>query len=70
MWHRVVPVLAERFTVICPDLRGYGDSGKPPGGPDHEGYSKRTMARDPASIDRVAVPALCPLWLLTLQDPE
>src|SRR5919206_21067 len=44
MWHRVAPVLAERFTVICPDLRGYGDSDQPPGGPDHEGYSKRTMA--------------------------
>src|SRR4051812_4489268 len=35
MWHRVAPVLAEHFTVVCPDLRGYGDSDKPPGGPDH-----------------------------------
>lgn len=50
MWHQVAPVLARRFTVICPDLRGYGDSGKPPGGPDHEGYSKRVMARDQVAV--------------------
>jgi haloacetate dehalogenase len=46
MWHRVAPALAERFTVVCPDLRGYGDSDKPPGGRDHAGYAKRTMAAD------------------------
>lgn len=46
MWHRVAPGLAQRFTVVCPDLRGYGDSGKPPGGPDHADYAKRSMARD------------------------
>jgi len=45
-WHLVAPVLAERFTVVCADLRGYGDSGKPPGGDDHAGYSKRAMAGD------------------------
>jgi len=50
MWHRVAPVLAGRFTVICPDLRGYGDSDKPPGGPDHAGYSKRTMAHDQVAV--------------------
>jgi haloacetate dehalogenase len=50
MWHRVAPALAERFTVICPDLRGYGDSDKPPGGRDHEGYSKRTMAQDQVAV--------------------
>jgi haloacetate dehalogenase len=50
MWHRVAPALAERFTVVCPDLRGYGDSDKPPGGPDHEDYSKRTMARDQVAV--------------------
>ncbi len=33
MWHAVAPRLAERYTVVCTDLRGYGDSGKPPGGP-------------------------------------
>jgi haloacetate dehalogenase len=46
MWHAVAPPLAERFTVVCPDLRGYGDSSKPESTPDHEPYSKRAMARD------------------------
>jgi haloacetate dehalogenase len=45
-WHRVAPALAERFTVVAADLRGYGDSAKPPGGPDHAQYSKRAMAAD------------------------
>jgi haloacetate dehalogenase len=46
MWHRVAPVLAERFTVICADLRGYGASGKPASRSDHSPYAKRTMALD------------------------
>jgi len=46
MWHRVAPSLAERFTVVCPDLRGYGDSSKPPGDAAHETYSKRALALD------------------------
>ncbi|HEV8567544.1 MAG TPA: alpha/beta fold hydrolase [Actinoplanes sp.] len=46
MWHRVAPLLAGRFTVVCPDLRGSGDSGKPPSDGSHEPYSKRVMARD------------------------
>lgn len=46
MWHKVAPTLAEHFTVVCPDLRGYGESGKPPGAPDHSNYSKRRMALD------------------------
>lgn len=50
MWHRIAPRLAERFTVICPDLRGYGDSGKPESGPDHAAYSKRAMAQDQAEV--------------------
>jgi haloacetate dehalogenase len=45
-WHRVAPILAERFTVICSDLRGCGDSGKPPSDPEHLAYSKRMMAHD------------------------
>ncbi|NJP34605.1 alpha/beta fold hydrolase [Micromonospora thermarum] len=45
-WHRVAPLLADRHTVICPDLRGYGRSSKPPTTPDHTPYSKRAMARD------------------------
>jgi haloacetate dehalogenase len=46
MWHRIAPELAKRFTVVAADLRGYGDSGKPPAGADHAGYSKRSMAKD------------------------
>ena len=45
-WHRIAPQLATRYTVIAPDLRGYGDSSKPPGAPDHANYSKRVMAQD------------------------
>jgi haloacetate dehalogenase len=50
MWHRIAPRLAERFTVVCADLRGYGDSAKPPGGADHAGYAKRAMAQDQAEV--------------------
>jgi haloacetate dehalogenase len=46
MWHVVAPLLAQRFTVVCADLRGYGASGKPESGPDHAPYSKAAMARD------------------------
>lgn len=41
MWRKVAPALLEEFTVVCPDLRGYGDSDKP-----RDGYDKKTMARD------------------------
>ena len=46
IWHKVAPALAEHFTVIAADLRGYGDSSKPQGAPDHANYSKRRMALD------------------------
>jgi haloacetate dehalogenase len=46
MWHRVAPPLATEFTVVAADLRGYGDSAKPTGGPDHAAYSFRAMAQD------------------------
>lgn len=46
MWHRIADRLAEHYTVIIPDLRGYGSSGIPAADPDHHAYSKRTMARD------------------------
>ncbi len=52
MWHRVAPVLAERFTVVAPDLRGYGRSGKPQGDPSHVTYAKRTMAADQVAVMR------------------
>lgn len=46
IWHKVAPQLAERFTLVLADLRGYGGSSKPAGDADHANYSKRTMARD------------------------
>lgn len=46
MWHHVAPELARDHMVVLTDLRGYGDSGKPSGGPTHDGYAKRTMAYD------------------------
>src|SRR6476469_8684157 len=46
IWHRVAPVLVRQFTLVLPDLRGYGDSSKPAGDPDHGNYAKRVMARD------------------------
>jgi len=46
IWHRVAPRLAERYRLVMPDLRGYGDSDKPASQPDHSTYSKRAMAAD------------------------
>ncbi len=50
MWHSVAPELAQHFHVVCPDLRGYGDSSKPQGAADHHNYSKRDMARDMVEV--------------------
>jgi haloacetate dehalogenase len=50
MWHLVAPKLAERFTVVLTDLRGYGDSSKPPGDPEHGTYAKRSMAQDQLEV--------------------
>lgn len=52
MWHLVAPKLAQHFHVICPDLRGYGDSSKPDGVADHSNYSKREMALDMVELMR------------------
>jgi haloacetate dehalogenase len=49
-WHRVAPLLAEQFTVVCSDLRGCGDSSKPAGDSEHLNYSKRTMAQDQVEV--------------------
>src|SRR3989337_711366 len=50
MWHKIAPRLAEDFTVVVADLRGYGDSGKPHGDPQHLHYSKRAMAQDMVEV--------------------
>jgi len=61
MWRTLAPRLAADFTVVVPDLRGYGDSAKPPAGPDVANYAKRALARDqvevmaPLGFERFAV---------------
>ena len=50
MWHKVAPRLAEDFTVVASDLRGYGDSEKPHGDPEHLAYSKRVMAQGQVEV--------------------
>lgn len=52
IWHRVASALARRFTVVATDLRGYGDSSKPTGSPDHANYSKRVVAQDQVTLMR------------------
>ena len=52
IWHRIARRLAERWFLVMPDLRGYGDSSKPPGLPDHSNYSKRALAADMAALMR------------------
>ena len=50
MWHKIGAELADRFTVVAADLRGYGDSDKPEGGERHANYAKRAMARDQVEV--------------------
>jgi len=52
IWHKVAPALLQHFTVVACDLRGYGDSSKPAGAPDHANYSKRSMAADMLAVMR------------------
>ncbi len=52
MWHKIAPRLSKDFTVVATDLRGYGESSKPPTTPDHAPYSKRAMARDQVAVMR------------------
>ena len=50
MWHKIAPALAEHYTVVATDLRGYGDSSKPVGDDQHLTYSKRSMAADQVAV--------------------
>ena len=50
MWHKIAPVLAEHFTVVAADLRGYGDSDRPKTDAEHLPYSKRAMATDQVKV--------------------
>lgn len=51
-WHKIAPLLAKDFTVVAPDLRGYGDSDRPPGDTAHVTYSKKKMAKDQVEVMR------------------
>lgn len=51
-WYGVAPRLSDAFTVVCPDLRGYGQSSKPESTEDHSAHSKRTMANDVVALMR------------------
>ena len=50
IWHKIAPTLATKYTVVASDLRGYGDSSKPPTDERHEPYSKRAMAEDQVQL--------------------
>ncbi len=52
MWHKIAPSLAKKHHIICPDLRGYGDSSKPDSDAQHRPYSKREMANDMIEVMR------------------
>lgn len=52
IWHKIAARLAERFTIVATDLRGYGDSSQPPAGENHAAYSKRAMALDQVEVMR------------------
>lgn len=60
IWHRVVPHLADRFTVVLPDLPGYGDSIGPAPDVEHRAYAKRAMAADMCALmDQLGFPQFC-----------
>jgi haloacetate dehalogenase len=51
-WHKIASALAEHYSVVLTDLRGYGDSSKPPGGENHADYTFRAMAQDQVEVMR------------------
>jgi haloacetate dehalogenase len=79
-WHKIAPRLAQKFTVVMTDLRGYGDSSKPPDGENHANYAKRAMALDQIEVmralgfDRFAVVGhdrgARVTWRLAVEHPE
>src|SRR5262249_54148714 len=79
-WHKIAPQLAQRFTVVMTDLRGYGDSSKPADGENHANYSKRAMALAQVDVmrhlgfDRFAVVGhdrgARVAWRLAIEHPE
>lgn len=52
IWHKVAPTLAQHYTLVAADIRGYGDSSKPAGLSDHANYAKRAMAQDQVTLMR------------------
>lgn len=50
IWHKIAPLLSKSYTLVIPDLRGYGNSGKPDDGNNHNNYSKRAMAKDQVEV--------------------
>ena len=50
IWHKIAPLLSSHYTLVIPNLRGYGNSGKPDGGHNHNNYSKRVMAKDQVEV--------------------
>ena len=50
MWNKIAPVMAKKFFLVIPDLRGYGDSGKPAANGDHNVYCKRATAQDQVEV--------------------
>ena len=67
MWHKISPRMADRFTVVAPDLRGYGDSGKPPAEGDLSVYCKRTTAQD--QVEVMASGSKGSMWSGTTEGP-
>jgi haloacetate dehalogenase len=60
MWRDIAPTLARNFTVVCADLRGYGQSGCPASAEDHAPYAKRAMARDMVTVmAQLGFPRFC-----------
>jgi|SRR5215468_5994680 len=69
LWRKVAPTLSRDYFVVMTDLRGYGDSSKPPGGGDHFAYSKRAMAQDQVEVMRHLGTGFCSFSHLRFPKP-